>query len=434
MARQEAEMLAREVWRNSPDTVRQALAARGSDAPLEQLLAADARWRAAQAELEAAKAERNRGSKEIGALMAAGRKEEAEARRARMGELGTAIAGLEEQAGMLAAEVAGLEMTIPNLPHASVPLGPDESANRVERTWGEPPRFDFQPLAHWDLGPALGILDFERAGKIAGARFAVLWGMGARLERALVAFMLDLHRRRGYREVYVPFLVNREALLGTGQLPKFEADLFRVADTELFLVPTAEVPVTNLHRGEILPEASLPRRYCAYTPCFRAEAGSYGRDVRGLIRQHQFDKVELVHFSTPEQSEAELEELTRAAELVLQELALPYRVVTLSTGDLGFAATKTYDLEVWLPGQDRYREISSCSNCGDFQARRADLKVRPEGGGRAVPLHTLNGSGLAVGRTLIALLENGQRADGTVVIPPALRPYLDGAESLTPEA
>ena len=426
-------MLAREVWRNSPDVVRQALTARGNDAPFEELLAADARWRAVQAELEAAKAERNRGSKEVGALMAAGRKEEAEARRARMASLGAAIAGLEEQAGILAAEVAGLELTIPNLPDSSVPVGTDETANRVERTWGEPPRFDFAPQAHWDLGPALGILDFERAGRIAGARFAVLWGMGARLERALVTFMLDLHRRRGYREVYVPFLVNREALLGTGQLPKFEADLFRVADTELFLVPTAEVPVTNLHRGEILAEASLPRRYCAYTPCFRAEAGSYGRDVRGLIRQHQFDKVELVHFSTPQRSDAELEELTHSAELVLQELGLPYRVVTLSTGDMGFAATKTYDLEVWLPGQDRYREISSCSNCGDFQARRADLKYRPEGGGKALPLHTLNGSGLAVGRTLIALLENGQRADGTVVMPPALRPYLDGVDVLTPE-
>jgi len=426
-------MLAREVWRNSPDAVRRALNARGNDAPLEELLAADARWREVQAELEAAKAERNRGSKEVGALMTAGRREEADARRARMASLGAVIAELEEQAGMLAAEVAGLELTIPNLPHPSVPVGSDETANRVERTWGEPPRFDFAPQAHWDLGPALGILDFERAGRIAGARFAVLWGMGARLERALVAFMLDLHRRRGYREVYVPFLVNREALLGTGQLPKFEADLFRVADTELFLVPTAEVPVTNLHRGEILAEATLPRRYCAYTPCFRAEAGSYGRDVRGLIRQHQFDKVELVHFSTPRQSDAELEELTHSAELVLQELGLPYRVVTLSTGDLGFAATKTYDLEVWLPGQDRYREISSCSNCGDFQARRADLKYRPEGGGKAVPLHTLNGSGLAVGRTLIALLENGQRADGTVVIPPALRPYLDGVDVLTPE-
>ncbi len=426
-------MLAREVWRNSPEAVRRALGGRGSDAPFEQLLETDTRWRAVQAELEAAKAERNRGSKEVGALMLAGRREEAEAQRARMAALGTAIAGLEEQAGMLAAEVASLELMIPNLPDPSVPVGPDESANRVERTWGEPPRFDFAPQAHWDLGPALGILDFERAGRIAGARFAVLWGMGARLERALVAFMLDLHRRHGYREVYVPFLVNREALLGTGQLPKFEADLFRVADTELFLVPTAEVPVTNLHRGEILAEATLPRRYCAYTPCFRAEAGSYGRDVRGLIRQHQFDKVELVHLSTPQRSNAELEVLTNSAELVLQELGLPYRVVTLSTGDMGFAATKTYDLEVWLPGQDRYREISSCSNCGDFQARRADLKYRPEGGGKAVALHTLNGSGLAVGRTLIALLENGQRADGTVVIPPPLRPYLDGVELLTPE-
>ena len=427
-------MLARELVRTAPDRIRAALAARGSDAPFERLLATDTRWREAQAELEALKAERNRGSKEVGTLFAGGRKEEAEALRTRMAELGARVAAAEREAAALAGEVAELELAVPNLPHTSVPVGTDENANRVERSWGEPPSFGFEPQAHWDLGPALGILDFERAAKIAGARFAVLWGAGAALERALVTFMLDLQRSGGYREVYVPFLVNRDALVGTGQLPKFEADLFRVAGTELFLVPTAEVPVTNLHRGEILEEASLPRRYCAYTPCFRAEAGSYGRDVRGLIRQHQFDKVELVHLATPETSYVELDVLTRSAEAVLQRLGLAYRVVTLSTGDMGFAAAKTHDLEVWLPGQQCYREISSCSNCEDFQARRADLKYRPAGGGKARLLHTLNGSGLAVGRTLIAVLENYQHADGTVTVPEALRPYLGGLERLAQES
>jgi seryl-tRNA synthetase len=426
-------MLSRELVRTAPDRIRAALAARGSDAPFEQLLAADTRWREAQTELEALKAERNRGSKEMGALFAGGRKEEAEALRNRMAELGGRLTSAEREAAALAGEVAALELAVPNLPHGSVPVGADEKANRVERTWGDPPSFGFEPQPHWDLGPALGILDFERAAKIAGARFAVLWGAGAALERALVTFMLDLQRGNGYREVYVPFLVNREALVGTGQLPKFEADLFRVAGTELFLVPTAEVPVTNLHRGEILEEASLPRRYCAYTPCFRAEAGSYGRDVRGLIRQHQFDKVELVHLATPETSYAELDVLTRSAEAVLQKLGLAYRLVTLSTGDLGFAAAKTHDLEVWLPAQQCYREISSCSNCEEFQARRADLKYRPAGGGKACLLHTLNGSGLAVGRTLIAVLENYQNADGTVTVPEALRPYLGGLDRLVPE-
>jgi seryl-tRNA synthetase len=426
-------MLARELLRTSPDRIRAALAARGSDAPLAELLATDARWREAQAELEALKAERNRGSKEVGALFAKGRKEEGEVLRTRMAELGARIAAAETEAAVLAEAVAGLELAIPNLPHETVPVGPDETANRVEHSWGEPPSFGFEPQAHWDLGPALGILDFERAAKVAGARFAVLWGAGAALERALVTFMLDLHRGTGYREVYVPFLVNREALIGTGQLPKFGADLFRVEGTDLYLVPTAEVPVTNLHRGEVLEEASLPRRYCAYTPCFRAEAGSYGRDVRGLIRNHQFNKVELVHFATPETSYAELEVLTKAAESVLRRLGIPYRVVTLSTGDMGFAAAKTHDLEVWLPGQQCYREISSCSNCEDFQARRADIKYRPAAGGRARFLHTLNGSGLAVGRTLIAILENYQHADGTVTVPEALQPYLGGLERLVPE-
>jgi seryl-tRNA synthetase len=409
------------------------LKSRASDAPFDALLAADARWREAQSRLEALKAERNRGSREVGALFKAGRRDEAEELKARMSEVGALITALESDAEALAAEVSSLELAVPNLPHESVPRGADETANRVERAWGEPPRFDFEPLAHWDLGPQLGILDFERAGKISGARFAVLWGAGAALERALVSFMIDRHRRRGYREVYVPFLVNRDALFGTGQLPKFEADLFHVEGTDLFLVPTAEVPVTNLHRGEILEEASLPRRYCAYTPCFRAEAGSYGRDVRGLIRQHQFDKVELVHLSTPEHSYDELAALTASAESILQDLGLPHRVVTLSTGDMGFSAAKTHDLEVWLPGQGCYREISSCSNCEEFQARRADLKYRPTGGGKARYMHTLNGSGVAVGRTLIAILENLQNADGTVTVPEALRPYLGGAERLAPE-
>ena len=427
-------MLARELIRNAPERVRAALAARGSDAPFEGLLEADARWRAAQVELEALKAERNRGSKEVGRLFAAGSKAEGEALRARMAELGARIATADESSAQIAREVGELELLIPNLPHASVPVGPDESANRLERTWGAPRTFEFEARAHWDIGAALGILDFERAATIAGARFAVLWGAGALLERALITFMLDLHRSNGYREVYVPFLVNRDALVGTGQLPKFAADLFRLEGTEYFLVPTAEVPVTNLHRGEVLAESSLPRRYCAYTPCFRAEAGSYGRDVRGLIRQHQFDKVELVHLATPETSYGELEALTRSAELVLQRLELPYRVVTLSTGDIGFAAAKTYDLEVWLPGQSCYREISSCSNCEEFQARRAELKYRPADGGKARLLHTLNGSGLAVGRTLIAIVENYQNADGTVTVPEALRPDLGGRTRLTAEA
>jgi seryl-tRNA synthetase len=426
-------MLARELWRNDPNRVRAALAARRSDALLGELLAVDGRWRETQAELEAMKAERNRGSKEVGRLFASGSREEGERLRAELASLGDRIAAAEQDAARLAAEVSALELAVPNLPHASVPIGANESANRVERTWGEVPRFDFEVKAHWDLGPALGILDFERAAAVAGARFAVLWGAGAALERALISFMLDLHTARGYREAYVPFLVNRRALEGTGQLPKFAEDLFHVEGTEYYLVPTAEVPVTNLHRGEVLEESSLPRRYCAYTPCFRAEAGSYGRDVRGLIRQHQFDKVELVHLATPERSYEEHEELTAAAEAVLQALALPYRVVTLSTGDMGFAAAKTYDIEVWLPGQRCYREISSCSNCEEFQARRADLKYRPAGGGKTRLLHTLNGSGLAVGRTLIAVLENYQRADGTVRVPEPLRRYLGGRELIAPE-
>ena len=323
-------------------------------------------------------------------------------------------------------------LVLPNLPHESVPVGKTAADNPVVRTVGEPRAFDFEPQPHWDLGPALGIIDFERGTKISGARFTVLSGAGARLERALINFMLDLHTtEHGYREMEPPFMVNAASLVGTGNLPKFEADLFKIAgDWDLYLIPTAEVPLTNLHRGEIVDGRELPIKYTAYTPCFRSEAGSYGQDVRGLIRQHQFDKVELVKFTTPEQSHAELELLVANAEEVLKRLELPYRTILLCTGDMGFASAKTYDIEVWLPSQKTYREISSCSNTESFQARRANIKFRAGGTGKAEYVHTLNGSGLAVGRTLIAILENYQQADGSVVVPAALRPYMGGLERI----
>ena len=327
-------------------------------------------------------------------------------------------------------------MVLPNLPHSSVPVGQSAEDNKEVRRHGDPPSFAFEPRPHWELGPALGIIDFERATKMSGSRFAVLMGAGARLERALINFMLELHtREHGYTEVEPPFLVNADSMRGTGQLPKFEQDLFKIAgDWDLFLIPTAEVPLTNYHRGEIIDGRRLPLRYTAYTPCFRSEAGSYGADVRGLIRQHQFDKVELVKFTTPDQSYDELESLTANAEEVLKRLGLPYRTVVLCTGDTGFTAAKTYDIEVWLPSQKTYREISSCSNTEAFQARRANIKFRPAGTGKADFVHTLNGSGLAVGRTLIAILENGQQKDGSVVVPAALRPYMGGMEVIEPRA
>jgi seryl-tRNA synthetase len=322
-------------------------------------------------------------------------------------------------------------LNLPNLPDASVPVGESEADNPVIKTWGEPPRFSFEPQAHWDLGENLGILDFERAAKITGARFALLKGAGSRLERALINFMLDLHtRKHGYTEVWPPFMTNAEAMQGTGQLPKFADDLFKLEGWDYFLVPTAEVPVTNIHRQEILREEDLPIRYTAYTPCFRSEAGSYGKDVRGLIRQHQFDKVELVKFTTPETSYDELELLLQDAEEVLQELGLHYRVVILCTGDMGFAAAKTYDIEVWLPGQELYREISSCSNFTDYQARRAEIRFKRPGAKGTELVHTLNGSGLAVGRTMVAILENYQQEDGSVIIPEKLRPYMGGMEKI----
>jgi seryl-tRNA synthetase len=424
-------MLDRELLRDQTERVRAALVARGADpAPRDAWVGLGSERRAGITELEDWKRRRNEASKAIGAHKSKGA--DATAEIAAVGELNAGIERLERRLEDIEPALSAIELRLPNVPHASVPRGADETANRVERTVGEPRRFSFTPREHWDLGPALGILDFERAAKITGARFTVYWGDAARLERALVSFMLDLHTtRHGYTEVLPPFMVNRASLVGTGQLPKFEQDLFKLEGVDYFLVPTAEVPLTNLHRDEVLDESSLPRRYTAYTPCFRSEAGSYGKDVRGLIRQHQFNKVELVQLSRAEESHAQLEEMTGHAERVLQLLGLPYRVVCLSTGDMGFSAAKTYDIEVWLPGQNAYREISSCSNCEDFQARRAGLRYRPADGGKAKLLHTLNGSGLAVGRTLIAVLENYQNEDGTITVPEALRPYMGGLERIT---
>ena len=424
-------MLSRDLLREDPDKVRQVLAHRNMDpALLDEWLRLDAERRTDLVEVEELKRQRNEASRAIGKVKQQGG--DASAEIAAVGRTKERIEELETRLAAIEPEMAAVELSIPNLPHASVPVG-DESANRVERVIGEPRRFDFAPKAHWDLGPALGILDFERGAKVAGARFTAYFGAGARLERALINFMLDLHtREHGYTEVLPPVIVNRESLIGTGQLPKFEQDLFHLEGTNYFLIPTSEVPLTNLYRDETLDEERLPIRFTAYTPCFRSEAGSYGKDVRGLIRQHQFNKVELVHLTSQETSYDALAELTGNAEKVLQRLELPYRVVTLSTGDTGFAAAKTHDIEVWLPGQDAYREISSCSNCEDFQARRANLRYRPAGGGKTKLLHTLNGSGLAVGRTLVAILENYQEEDGTVVIPEALRPWTGGLERIAP--
>jgi seryl-tRNA synthetase len=428
-------MLSRDLLRSEPDRVRAALAARQEDPVVfDRWLVLDEERRGVLVEVEELKRRRNEASRAIGEIRKGGGAAAAEI--AAVGGLKAEIEALEARLAVLATAADDLERRLPNLPHESLPVGRDETANRVERVVGEPRDFaaeGFAPQAHWDLGPELGILDFERGAKVAAARFTVLFGAGARLERALISLMLDLHtRHHGYTEVLPPFLVNAESMFGTGQLPRMAGDAFKIEGYDWYLVPTAEVPVTNLHRGEVLDEAALPLRYVAYTPCFRSEAGSYGKDVRGLIRQHQFDKVELVHLAHPETSWLALEELTGHAEAVLQALGLAYRVVTLSTGDLGFSAAKTYDLEVWLPGQGAYREISSCSNFTDFQARRASLRYRPADGGKPRLLHTLNGSGLAVGRTLVAVLENYQQADGSVVVPPALRPYAGGLERIAP--
>ena len=418
--------------REHMDEVRTAYRHRGleADAELEQLATLEARRRRLIPEVEGLKREQNAAGDEVARAKRQGQDASPifSANKARAQQ----IRQLEIQTDQVEQQRTALLMTLPNIPHSSVPVGASAADNAEVRRHGEPRTFDFTPRPHWEVGPALGILDFERATRMSGARFSVLIGPGARLARALINFMLELHtREHGYTEVEPPFLVNADSMRGTGNLPKFEQDLFRIAgEWDLFLIPTAEVPLTNLHRGEILDGRQLPIRYTAYTPCFRSEAGSYGADVRGLIRQHQFDKVELVKFTTPEQSYDELEALTTNAEEVLKRLGLAYRTVLLCTGDMGFASAKTYDIEVWLPSQNTYREISSCSNTEAFQARRANIRFRRDGTGKAEFVHTLNGSGLAVGRTLIAILENYQQQDGSVVIPDALRPYMGGMEAI----
>lgn len=372
--------------------------------------------------VETLKARRNAASKEIGQMMKEGKKDEAESAKALMREVGDEIDALDAELSAVEEKLTALTYSIPNIPGPNTPIGDDENDNPEVRHWGTPRTFDFEAKAHWDLGPELGIIDFERGVKLAHARFYALHGAGARLERALINLMLNTHLENGMIEWWVPALANKETLTGTGQLPKFEEDLFKTTEG-LYLIPTAEVMLTNLHAGEVIPESELPLRYCAYTPCFREEAGSAGRDTRGIIRVHQFDKVEMVRFATPEESDAELEDMTRCAEEVLQKLDLPYRVISLCTGDLGFSARQTYDLEVWLPSYDAYKEISSCSNCGDFQARRANIKYVDENGKKHY-VNTLNGSGLAVGRTMAAVIENYQNPDGTITVPEALRPYM----------
>lgn len=439
-------MLDIKLVRENPDKLKEALEKRGlgdfsatfeipfaGDQRLEvqlnlrQFLELEERRRQLLKEVEELRNKRNVVSEEIGRLKR--EKKDAPALLTEMKGVSEKIKELDETLREIEEKETIFLRYIPNIPHESVPIGKDETENVVVRTWGEPKELDFPALNHWDIGEMLGIIDFDRASKIAGARFALMKGPGAKLERALMNFMLDLHSSKGYTEVFPPILVNRESMIGTGQLPKFEMDLFRIADPEFYLIPTAEVPVTNIHRDEILREIDLPLYYTAYTPCFRREAGSYGKDTRGLIRQHQFNKVELVKFVKPEDSYNELEKLTGDAEDILRKLGLPYRVVALCTGDLGFSASKTYDLEVWLPGQQKYREISSCSNFEDFQARRANIRFKREGKKGTEFVHTLNGSGLAIGRTVVAILENYQQKDGSVVIPDALRPYL-GIEAI----
>ncbi|MGI5835131.1 MAG: serine--tRNA ligase [Chloroflexota bacterium] len=424
-------MLSLQFIRDHPDIVRESLRKRGESAPVDEILELDVRRRQHLQQLESMRSEQNRASGEISRVKdkstVADKIAELRQLSQRIKELEPTIKEIEERLGQLL-------LLVPNIPHESVPVGKDDSDNVVVRSWGEPRKFDFAALPHWDLGEQLGIMDFERAAKISGARFGVLKGMGAKLERALIAFMIDIHtREHGYTEIYPPYLVRRECMVGTGQLPKFEDDAYRTDPDDMFLVPTAEVPVTNLYRDEILDGSQLPIYHVSYTACFRREAGSAGRDTRGLIRVHQFDKVELVKFVEPATSYDELEKLLANAEEVLKRLDLPYRVSLMCSGDLGFTASKKYDPEVWMPGLNRYVEISSCSNFEDFQARRANIRYRPEPGAKTEFVHTLNGSGLAVGRTLAAVLENYQQADGSVVIPEALRPYMGGLEVITKE-
>ena len=422
-------MLDVKLLRDDLALVKERMATRGMEIDWDEFVSLDRERRDALANLEGLKGKKNRLSGEIGKLKKSGL--DATGLMREVEEVAEAIRQLEGPVAVIEEQFEGFMLRLPNLPHPGVAIGRDARGNREVRRWGDPRQFDFTPKNHWDIGEELGILDFGRAAKLAGARFALYKGAGARLERALINFMLDFHTgERAYKEILPPFLVNRAALTGTGQLPKFEEDLFRLPDPELFLIPTAEVPLINIHREEMIEGENLPVRYVAYTPCFRREAGSYGQDVRGLIRQHQFNKVELVKFTEPETSYDELEGMVQDAEEVLRRLKLPYRVVELCTGDMGFSAAKTYDLEVWLPGQQNYREISSCSNCEDFQARRAQIRYRKEKKEKPIFVHTLNGSGLAVGRTLVALLENYQQKDGSVTIPEALRSHMGGLERI----
>jgi len=422
-------MLEAKYIREHLEEVRERLATRGQAINLDQFVLIDGERRKTIQEWERLRALQKKVSDEVSKKKREGR--DASDLIEEMKKVSQDLKGLD---GIIEEKEKALQdflLTVPNLPHSSVPVGKDPSDNAEVRRWGEIPKFDFEPKAHWDLGEELGILDFKTGAKITGARFTLYWDLGAKIERALINFMLDLHtREHGYREVLPPFMVNRTTMTGTGQLPKFEEELFKLEGTDYFLIPTAEVPVTNIHQDEVLEEKALPLYYTAYTPCFRKEAGSYGKDTRGLIRQHQFNKVELVKFAKPGNSYEELEKLLSDAEEILKRLKLPYRVVNLCTGDLGFSASKTYDIEVWLPGQDTFKEISSCSNFEDFQARRAKIRYRMSGKSKTEYVHTLNGSGLAVGRTLVAILENCQQADGSVIIPEVLRPYLYGAERI----
>ncbi len=422
-------MLDIKLLRENLELVKERIASRGAKLDWERFVAIDRERREALAEWERLKEKKNRISGEIGKLKKSGGDPAPLMREVE--EIAQAVRDGEGPLAEIEKRFQDFMLMIPNLPHPTAPLGSGPEQNREVRSWGELPRFDFPAKNHWEIGEELGIFDFSRAAKIAASRFTVYYGAGALLERALINFMLDLHtRERGYREVLPPFLVNRDTMTGTGQLPKFEEDLFRTVDPELFLIPTAEVPLTNIHREEILDRDDLPIHYVAYTPCFRREAGSYGQDVRGLIRQHQFNKVELVKLAEPQNSYEELEKMVNDAEEVLRRLKISHRVVELCTGDMGFASAKTYDIEVWLPGQATYREISSCSNCEEFQARRAQIRYRPDKKGKPLFVHTLNGSGLAVGRTVVAVLENYQQKDGSVVVPEVLRPYMGGLERI----
>jgi len=426
-------MLDAKYIRDNLELVKKKMEERGAQIDLDRFLALDEERRRIIQEVEKLEHERNSGSKKVGELKKHGRNEEAETFQIRLKETSDKIKELGDKRDEVDHEFRDFLLYIPNIPDGSVPYGKDSSANLEIKRWSNPRKFDFNPKDHVEIGRKLDILDLERATKIAGARFALYKGLGATLERALINFMLNLHtKEHGYTEVLPPFMANRESFIGTGNLPKFEEDLFKVEDTELFLVPTAEVPVTNIHRDEILTEDELTKKYVAYTPCFRREAGSYGKDVRGIIRQHQFNKVELVKFSTPENSYDELESLTKDAARVLELLELPHRIVLLCTGDMGFSSAKTYDIEVWIPSENTYREISSCSNFEDFQARRAGIRFRPREGGKTRLVHTLNGSGIAVGRAVVAILENYQEPDGSVKVPDAIVSYMGGAERIFP--